>query len=175
MYAFFSKYGQALAFGIGVIVVILFMLNIFVFTDGSELEALSNESKDPEFLKQKYSTGAFNFGIYMSLILIAIAFLVAIAFGFIQLAGDPKGSLKGIAGAIGLLVICGLCYAAANGTVADEPAEIVKSIEKFETDQQADFTGSTLKLVSGGIIATLVLIGISVALLVVSVVRDAVK
>ncbi len=86
MYAFLNKYGQALAFGIGVLVVAIFMISIFSGTD-AEMELLMSESAGPE----KYDTKVFDFGLGISLILTALAFVIALVFGIVQFAGDPKG------------------------------------------------------------------------------------
>ena len=158
MYTFLNKYGQALAFGIGVLVVIIFMLSIFG-APAEEISALTNDQvKGPE----KYATSAFDFGITVSIILVGLAFVAAIVFGLVQVASNPKGSLKGIVGALLLVVICFVCYSVANNDISQESAAIQNSINKFNTDQGADFDGGTLKFISGSIIAALVLIGLSI-------------
>ena len=157
MYDFLNKYGQALAFGIGVLVVIIFMVNIFT-TDPVVLESLTSDGAGPE----KYDTNAFDFGLYASIGLSILAFIAAIVFGLFQVASNPKGSLKGIIGAVLLVVICFICYSVANNDVSQESAEIQNAITKFNTDQQADFDGGTLKFISGSIIAAVVLIGLSI-------------
>ena len=158
MYTFLNKYGQALAFGIGVLVVIIFMVSIFG-APAEEISALTNDQiKGPE----KYATSAFDFGITISIVLIGLAFIAAIVFGLIQVASNPKGSLKGIVGALLLIVLCFVCYSVANNDISQESAAIQNSITKFNTDQEADFDGGTLKFISGSIIAALVLIGLSI-------------
>ena len=158
MYAFLNKYGQALAFGIGVLVTVIFMVNIFS-TDATVLESLTNDQVKGA---EKYATGAFDFGLYASMALIVVAFVAAIGFGLFQLASNPKGSLKGVIGAVLLIVICFVCYSVANNDVSQESAAIQNSINKFNTDQGANFDGGTLKFISGSIIASVVLIGLSI-------------
>ena len=158
MYAFLNKYGQALAFGIGVLVVVIFMVSIFG-APAEEISVLTNDQvKGPE----KYATSAFDFGITVSIVLIGLAFLAAIVFGIVQVASNPKGSLKGIIGALLLIVICFVCYSVAGNEISQESAAIQNSITKFNTDQGANFDGGTLKFISGSIIAALVLIGLSI-------------
>lgn len=158
MYAFLNKNGQALAFGIGVLVVLIFMVSIFS-ADGAEIEALTSDAvKGPE----KYATGVFDFGIFASIGLIILAFAVAIIFGITQLASNPKGSLKGIIGFVALIVICFICYQTANGDISQESQAIQNSINKFKADQGAAFDGGLLKFVGGSIIAAVALIALSI-------------
>jgi len=109
MYAFLNKYGQALAFGIGVLVVAIFMISIFSGTE-AEMSALMSESAGPE----KYDTKVFDFGLGISLFLTGLAFVVALIFGIAQFAGDPKGSIKGLIGLAVLGVIVFLGYSTAK-------------------------------------------------------------
>ena len=158
MYNFLNKYGQALAFGIGVLVVVIFLVSIFS-EDATTLEGLTSDSVKGA---EKYATSAFDFGLYASMGLVVIAFIAAIIFGLFQVVSNPKGSLKGLIGAAILVVICFVCYSVANSDISQESLAIQNSINKFETDQQTDFSDGTLKFISGAIIASLVLIGLSI-------------
>jgi uncharacterized BrkB/YihY/UPF0761 family membrane protein len=168
MYTFLNKYGQALAFGIGVLVTIIFLASIFS-ADDATLEMLQANDKTAE----TYATGIFDFGISISLILIALAFAVAIIFGIVQMASNPKGSLKGIAGLIGLVLILFIGYSMASGEVTDP--EIARAIEKFETSQEAEITTGNLKFISASIVTALVMLGLSVLTLLVFGIRGIFK
>jgi hypothetical protein len=170
MYAFLNKYGQALAFGIGVLVVAIFMISIFSGTD-AEMELLMSESAGPE----KYDTKVFDFGLGISLILTALAFVIALVFGIVQFAGDPKGSLKGLIGLAVLGIIVFVGYSSANGVIAQETPEIQNAINKFMDSQETDFSSGNLKFVSGAILASLVMLGLSIATLVVFGIRGLFK
>ncbi|MBC6992753.1 hypothetical protein QWY85_15120 [Neolewinella lacunae] len=161
MYAFLNKYGQALAFGIGVLVTLIFLLGIFT-APAAEMEATSLDGSPPE----KYVTTAFDFGIMISVILTVLAFIVAGIFGAAQFASNPKGALKGLLGLAALVVIALIAYSTVNGDIAQESPEIINSINKFKTDQETDFGSGTLKFVSGSILTSLVLIGLAVLTLV---------
>ncbi|OAV44130.1 hypothetical protein [Lewinella sp. 4G2] len=174
MYAFLNKYGQALAFGIGVLVVLIFMVNIFT-TDAAVLTSLTDDSLTGDAKLARYNTSAFDFGLYASMALTGLAFIAAIIFGVGQVASNPKGSLKGIIGAVLLIVICFVCYSVANNDLTEESAAIQNSINKFNTDQGADFDGGTLKFVSGSIIAAVVLVGLSILSLIVFGIRGIFK
>ncbi|WP_136458899.1 hypothetical protein [Neolewinella litorea] len=168
MYSFLNKYGQALAFGIGVLITIIFLASIFS-ADDTTLEMLQANDKTAE----TYETDIFNFGISISVILTALAFIVALIFGVIQMASNPKGSLKGIAGLVGLLLILFIGYSMASGEVTDP--EIANAIEKFETSQEADLTPGNLKFISGSILTALVMIGLAILTLIVFGIRGIFK
>ena len=157
MYTFLNKYGQVLAFGIGVLVTVAFLVSIFSAPE-PEMESWLSESAGPE----KYDTNAFDLGLFASIGMTVIAFIVALVFGVGQLASNPKGSLKGLIGLAVLVVIAIAAYSAANDDLAQEAPEIVRSIEKFNTDQGADFDGGTLKLVGGSIITSVIMIALAV-------------
>ena len=161
MYTFLNKYGQMLAFGIGVLITIAFLATIFSAPE-PEMESWLSESAGPE----KYETSAFDLGLFASIGMTVIAFIIALVFGVGQLAMNPKGSLKGLIGLAVLVVIALVAYSTANGDLAQESPEIVRSIEKFNTDQQADFDGDTLKLVGGSIITSVVMIALAVVSLI---------
>lgn len=170
MYAFLNKYGQALAFGIGVLVTLIFLVSIFTMPE-EQMTMLSDENAGAE----KYATTAFDFGLYGSIFLTVIAFVVALVFGIGQLASNPKGSVKGLLGLAALLVVVFISYSVANNDISQESAEIQRAIEKFNTDQEANFDGGTLKFVSGSIIASVVLIGLSILSLIVFGIRGIFK
>jgi len=167
MYAFLNKYGQALAFGIGLLITVIFLGSIFS-ADEAVFETLQGDNRS-------YETDIFNFGMVASIALIAIAFITAIIFGVAQFASDPKGSIKGIIGLVVLAAIVFIGYSTANGEIANESEEIQNAINKFTTSQEATFTGGNLKFISGAIIAAVVMIALSVLSLVVFGIRGIFK
>ncbi len=168
MYSFLNKYGQALAFGIGVLITIIFLASIFSADDTTRELLLAND-KTPE----AYETSIFNFGIYISIILTGLAFVVAVIFGVVQMASNPKGSLKGIAGLVLLLLILFIAYSTSSGEVSDP--EIANAIQKFETSQEAEITAGNLKFISGSIITAVVMIGLAILTLIVFGIRGLFK
>ena len=172
MYTFLNKYGQALAFGIGVLITVIFLGGIMT-ADPEVFEVLSNEANANQPIK--YETNIFNFGMYAAIALSVVAFAVALIFGVVQMAQNPKGSLKGIIGLVVLGAIVFIGYSTANGDIAQETPEIQNAIEKFTTSQEADFTGGNLKFISGAILAALIMIALSIITLVVFGVRGIFK
>ena len=106
------------------------------------------------------------FGIGISLALTALAFIVALGFGIDQFISDPKGSIKGLVGLVALAVIVFIGYSTANGEIAAESPEIQRAIEKFTTSQETTFSGGNLKFISGAIMASLIMIALSILSLV---------
>lgn len=158
MYAFLNKYGQALAFGIGILITLIFLGSIFS-ADEAVFDTLQGDQRS-------YETDIFNFGMYASIALIVVAFVAAIVFGIVQMAQNPKGSLKGIIGLVVLLAIVFIGYSTANGEITNETPEIQNAIEKFKTSQETTFTGGNLKFISGAILAAVIMIGLSILTLV---------
>lgn len=167
MYAFLNKYGQALAFGIGVLITVIFLLSIFS-ADEAVFDTLQGDNRS-------YETDIFNFGMYASIGLIVVAFAAAILFGIVQMAQNPKGSIKGILGLAALAAIVFIGYSSANGEIAQETPEIQNAIEKFTTSQETTFSSGNLKFISGAILAAVVMIGLSIATLIVFGVRSIFK
>ena len=66
MYAFLNKYGQALAFGIGVLITVIFLAGI-MSADPEVFEVLSSDSNANQ--PEKYVTNIFNFGMYAAIFL----------------------------------------------------------------------------------------------------------
>ncbi|CAH1001672.1 hypothetical protein LEM8419_02578 [Neolewinella maritima] len=168
MYTFLNKYGQALAFGIGVLITVIFLAAIFSADDTTRELLLAND-KSPE----AYDTGIFDFGITISVVLIGLAFLVAIIFGVVQMIDNPKGSLKGIAGLVALVLIMFIGYSMASGEVNDP--EIANAITKFETSQEASISPGNLKFISGSIVTALIMLALAVLTLVVFGIRGLFK
>lgn len=144
MYNFLVKNGQALAFGLGALICLIFFL--MVLPNSSGFMDLPRE--------EQYATGMFNFGIQMSVVLIIVALVAMVGFGLFHIFSNLKGSVKGLIGFAALLVVFVVAYASASTEVA--PA-IAVSMEKFRVSQGQEITMSQLKMISGGITTALIL------------------
>ncbi len=128
MYNFLVKNGQLVAFGVGLLITIVYFVG-----------AVGGDSPD-----------RFNFGLITAMVLAAICAVVMIAFGLFQVASDPKGSMKGII-TFGLLIgLFAVLYSTADPTLS--PAMIAGG-------EGAGLSDSTSKLISGGMLTTLFLLG----------------
>lgn len=163
MYSFLNKYGQALAFGLGVVITIIFLGGAL----GSDaIATISPDSDDVD----KYNSTLFNFGIGAAIFLTIVTVAAMLLFGIFQVISSPKSSMKGIIGLAIVAVLMVIGYSMAPGE-ADHP-QIVTAIEKFESAQGATLTPGNLKFIGGSIITALVLLAVSVVVLIVFGVRN---
>ncbi|MCP3930524.1 MAG: hypothetical protein GY705_15645 [Bacteroidetes bacterium] len=116
MYKFLSKNGEMLAFGVGIVITILFLIIAIAGVDG--FNALGKEERG--------TTSIFNFGLYAAMALTVICGIAAIFFGLVQAISNPKGSLKGLIGIAALVIIFFIVRAMAG---SDEP--IQATIDRF--------------------------------------------
>ncbi len=109
MYNFLLKNGSAVAMGVGSLIAILFFITINL--------GLSSAGYDTstDLLQVEYrELGAFNFGLYISLFLTVVAFLL-MTFGVIMdLWSNRKTSKNMILGIVALVIIAIVFYATAT-------------------------------------------------------------
>ncbi|PHN02064.1 hypothetical protein [Flavilitoribacter nigricans] len=148
MYNFLVKNGQALAFGLGALIVVVFLA--MVIPNSSGFTDLPRE--------EQYATSMFNFGLQMAVVLIAIATVAMVLFGLFQIFSNLKGSVKGL---IGFGVLIAVFVIAYSSTSTDVSPAIQESINKFQISQESEITDGTLKMIGGGITTALVLIAVA--------------
>ena len=158
MYNFLTKNGQSLAFGLGTVIVVLFLVNIF--TGLSTFEALPEDQQD--------STGIFNFGLSSAIALVIIAAIAMLLFGVFHVATNFKASRKGIIGLVVLAIIFFVSYTTDSGEVT---SFIQPAVDKFKATGGV-ITADNLKFISGGITTVGVLMGIAVAAFVIAEIRN---
>jgi hypothetical protein len=144
MYNFLVKNGQALAFGLGTLIVVVFFA--MVLPNSSGFMDLPRE--------EQYTTSMFNFGIQMAVVLIVAATAAMELFGLFQIFSNLKGSVKGLIGFGALVAVFVIAYSA---TSTDVSPAIQESINKFQISQEAEITEGHLKMIGGGITTALVL------------------
>ena len=158
MYKFLTKNGQTLAFGLGVLVTVIFLIT--VVSNMGEFSVMEKE--------QQAQTSIFDTGLYGAIILTIVAAFAMLAFGIIQVASDFKGSIKGILGFAVLLIIFFVAYSTAD---TEPSAYIQGSINKFEQGG-AVFTDNNMRFISGGITTTLILIVVAAVAFIISEVSN---
>lgn len=150
MYNFLVKNGQALAFGLGALIVVAFLAMVIPNSGG--FTDLPRE--------EQYATSMFNFGLQMAVVLIAVATAAMVLFGLFQIASNLKGSAKGLIGFGALVAVFVIAYSSTPTEVA--PA-IQESINKFQISQESEITAGHLKMIGGGITTALVLSAVAFA------------
>ena len=142
MYQFLLKRGQLVAFGLGLVLIVLFLLNVFGGLD--QFQMLSDDDKA--------KTTIFNFGLYAAQALVIVCLAAAVLFGIYQTATNPKGALKLL---IGLAVVAGLFFLLYSTSQAEGTGKIADLVEKNGISENVS------KLISGGIKTTLIVVGLA--------------
>lgn len=153
MYKFLTKNGQLLAFGLGVLITILFLINVIPGLE--EFNMLSKEEKP--------TTNIFNLGLAGAIALAVIAAVAAVLFGVINTITNFKGSIKGLIGVGILLVVFFVLYSMAT---PETSGPLVSTLEEFNV------TEGQSKFISGAINTSLILAGVAAAAFVISEVRN---
>ncbi|KGE89432.1 hypothetical protein [Phaeodactylibacter xiamenensis] len=161
MYKFLTKNGQTLAFGLGVLITVIFLIS--VVSNMGEFTAMAEE--------KQMETTIFDFGLYGAMALAVIAAAAMVIFGLAQVVTSFKSSMKGILGFVALLVVFFVSY---SMTDTDISPYIQGAIDKFEQGG-AEFTEGNLKFISGGISTTIVLVVVAAAAFVVSEITNLFK
>lgn len=162
MYNFLVKNGQMLAFGLGVIIVIVFLLS--VLPGVGDFGDLAKEDQ--------YKTGIFNSGLWGAIILTIVSAAAMILFGLFQILTDLKGSVKGLIGFGALILIFVIAFSMDSGTATPY---IQGAIDKFEGAGNGIISAGNLKFISGGITTAGALVAIAALAFVLSEIRNLFK
>ncbi len=147
MYPFLTKYGQTLAFGLGVLVTIIFLL--IAFPNASEVVDPANPNKF------NYSTSIFDFGIKGAIALTVLAVAAMVVFGVMQILSNPKDSKRGLIGLVVLIAVAVIAYYTAD---ISQSAGVQTAIAKFEEANKTTFSEGNHRIVGGGIVISGILL-----------------
>ncbi len=157
MYNFLVRNGQLVAFLLGVIITVIFLVS--VFTGIGQFNMLPEEEQN--------STTIFDFGLKATIVLIIVTAFAMLAFGIFQVATNFKSSLKGIIGLVVLVVVFFVTYSAASDEATGAVAEAA--------DKAGGLTAGNLKFISGAITTALILIAVAAASFLLSEIRNLFK
>lgn len=158
MYKFLTRNGQLMAFGLGVLIAILFLISVL---GGMEsFNALGDEDKG--------TTGIFNIGLYGAIVLCILCAASIVLFGVYHAVSNPKGAMKFLIGLGVLIVIFFIFYAMAD-PVTVEDGKLFDVIQKFE------ITEGVNKFISGALSTTLTLAVVAAAAFLLSELRNLFK
>lgn len=135
LYQLLKKYGVALSFGVGAVIV---LLTYVVIMGGYPAGNPTN--------KELYDTGIFDLGLYASYFLLIVGIAVSLLFPTVYMAKNFKQSRKGVIGLAVIVVLFVVSYLIGNSTI---PAEVAKGIE---IGKLPAMTEGQMKLVDGSII-----------------------
>lgn len=141
MYNFLAKYGQLVAFGLGILITVGFLAGVLGGLD--DFMATAEE--------QRNQSNIFNFGLYAVIALAILGVVAAVVFGLIQTLSNPKGAIKGIAG-LALLVVL---YFVGQAIAGPDTQSIIDTRNEFNvTDGQSS-------IINGSILGGLILAGLT--------------
>ena len=155
MYKFLVNHGQQLAFGVGILVTILFL--------GVAYSGLDAFSALPE--EEQASTSIFDVGLKGALVLTVVAAAAMVLFGLWHIFGNFKNSVKGLIGVGLLVVIFIVAYATASGT--PEVPAIADAANKV-----GGISEGQMKFIGGSITTAVVLTAIAALAFVFSELRN---
>lgn len=156
MYRLLTKYGTGFAFGLGLLVTLIFLIP--AISGVSEFNMLPPEEKG--------TTTIFNAGLYCALALIIIGFASSILFGIYQLAAHPKGAVKFLISIAVIAVLFFILYSMS----APETGERMQALAK-----EFNITDGISKLISAALKTVLALAGIAVLAFVFAEIRNLFK
>ena len=157
MYKLLTDKGQLFALILGLVCIAVFFVTVLSGISGAgysvsdDLNQIMKNNADADF-------SFFNPGITLVLILIVVAFVIATLFGLFQLLSSPKNSMKGIIGAIAVVVIFFITYSMG---ASDTVGAIAPTLQKFDISELIS------KLISGGISTVGILSAAAVVLVIV--------
>jgi hypothetical protein len=154
MYKFLAKNGQALAFGVGTLITVIF----FAIAAGG-LEEFSAQS-----LEEQRMTTIFDFGLVASLVLTVLSVVLLFFFGVYQVAMNFKESFKGL---LALLVLLGVYVA----TIVAAPSEVT-GIMANTVEKVGGVSPFALQFIGGSITTSLIMCAIALVVFVLSEIRN---
>jgi hypothetical protein len=154
MYNFLVKNGQRLAFGLGLVIAVVFF--VIASSGLDEFNMLPEE--------EQATTSIFNFGLSATLFLVFAAFVLMLGFGLWHVATNFRGSVKGLIGLAVLAIIFFISYSTASGEATGAIARAAEKVKNL-TSNQLKFVGASISTVG-------ILIGLATLGLIASEVRN---
>lgn len=158
IYNFFSSKGQTVAFMLGLLVVAI-VLGMAISGIGSAGYTMGTDLNEVLKTNENETFGFFNPAVMLP------AFMVLVIVGFIaifslrNLISDPKGSLKFLVGFAVVLILFFILYSTSS---AETSGVMGKLHDEFNVTESAS------KLISAGIMTTLILLGAAVVLMIIT-------
>lgn len=156
MYNFLLRNGTTIAFVVGFIASII--LVVAVVSGGGEFAI--------DDFANLYKVGAFGTAVKIGVAFVILG-LIAIALGGLYgLVTNPRSAIKFVIGGALLVVLLGVLYTMS-------PEETSGPIRLL--NEEYDIQGTTTRLISGGILVTVILLGVAFATVLLAEIRNAFK
>ncbi|MDH3651706.1 MAG: hypothetical protein OEQ53_18625 [Saprospiraceae bacterium] len=153
MYKVLTKHGQLIAFGTGVVVIVLFLGSVIGGLDG--FNALSKDDQ--------VTTSIFDLGLKATIALLVICAIIALLFGLYQMVTNPKGAIKGIIGLAVLVIVFVILY---SMSVPETTGIVGQAAANFDVSEGQS------KMISAALKSTLLLAGLAALTFVGSEIRN---
>lgn len=163
MYSFLTKNGQTIAFVTGVVLSLIFIILVMTNPLTVDLgpESFTKNPEGADALLAKLTQ--FDFGLYITYILLAITSIAALAFGLFQfiatLIDTPKKAVRTVAIIVGIIVFFFIGKAIAPS---------IDSVNVLAAAKEFGVSEGQRGVISGGINLTLIVLGLAVVSLIVS-------
>lgn len=158
MYSFLSRKGTMVAFALGAIITLIFVA--VVMSNAESLGSFSDDKAGLDALKAKH-IDTFDIGIFSAVGMTIITFIIALAFGLIQMLSNIKGSMKMLIG-VGVLIV--LYFIFANTAVFETSGPISETLKEFNISEGTNkiIEGAIKTTGAAGIIAIIALVVLEV-------------
>lgn len=154
LFDFLRKNGERSAFGLGVVLVLIFLFTGIMPASGVAKESL-------------YEASFFDFGIGIAIVLAVICAAMLLLFGIAHIAMNIKTSWKGLAGFIAVILLMVVFYNTASGD-PNEHATISGAIAKYmEGAEGRTISEGNLKWIGSAARMGVVMIGLAFVSLIV--------
>lgn len=176
-YQFLKKYGVAISFSIGAILVALMYIIIGV--------SLPDATLSEEDL---YPMTSFDFGIYATYFLIGTACFFVVLFSLIYVIQNPKQSIKGLVAFAILVVLFIVTYSMGDGLLTQEyissdPTLIPMELRVVNGDEisvstafkEGETYSSDLQLADGLVQYGYIMLALAIIVMVIAMIRDLIK
>ena len=117
MYNLLNKYGQLFAFGLGLLITLIYIISV--------VSGLSTFNSLPE--GEEGTTGIFNFGLFGAIALIILCAALILGFGIYHAVQNPRGSLKFLIGLGVIILIFILTFAISEAETTGKLGELANA------------------------------------------------
>ena len=155
MYNFLLRNGTTIAFVIGFLASAI--LVIALFSSGAAEYASDDHAN-------LYPIGSFQTAVTIGVIFVVLGLVTIILGGLFGLITNPRASLKFLMGFVVLAVLVGILYAISK----EETSGVMRNLV-----EEYDIKGTISRLISGGILATLILMAIAFITVILAEIRNA--
>lgn len=138
MYQLLNKYGQLFAFGLGILITVIYLIQVFAGLES--FNALSDEAR--------LETNIFNFGLGASIALTVLCVVILLFFGIVFLIKNPKQAVKALIPMVGIVGVTAVMFA------LSQPAQ---SGPMMELAQRFELTPNVEKLISAGLWTSIIM------------------